>query len=142
MASNDRRANGSTADDAEFKKLLDEMDELGRQADALRAKVNHLIDEMRENDVPPDEDSTVDDEAHGTASGDEAEGVAAYESSAVYYEAHGAASDEVSGEESDGIAVNGQDGAGSKAGDGDIAMDTDNAADGKATDEDAEPDAT
>ena len=52
MADKDKRADGSAADDAEFEKLLDEMDELGRQADALRAKVNHLIDEMRENDVP------------------------------------------------------------------------------------------
>lgn len=57
MAGNDKRANGSAADDAEFEKLLDEMDELGRQADALRAKVNHLIDEMRENDVVADEES-------------------------------------------------------------------------------------
>ena len=56
MASKDRRANGS-ADDVEFEKLLDEMDELGRQADALRAKVNHLIDEMRENDVPPEDEA-------------------------------------------------------------------------------------
>ena len=52
-----KRANGSAPDDAEFEKLLDEMDELGRQADALRKKVNHLIDEMRENDVPLDEEA-------------------------------------------------------------------------------------
>ena len=66
MAGKDRRANGSAPDDAEFEKLLDEMDELGRQADALRAKVNHLIDEMRENDVPPDGEAdgvAVDEEA-------------------------------------------------------------------------------
>ncbi len=56
MASKNKRANGSAMDDAEFEKLLDEMDELGRQADALRKKVNHLIDEMRENDVVVDED--------------------------------------------------------------------------------------
>ena len=61
----DQRANGSAADDAEFEKLLDEMDELGRQADALRKKVNHLIDEMRENDVPPEEET--DEEADGVA---------------------------------------------------------------------------
>lgn len=63
--SKDKRANGSAADDAEFEKLLDEMDELGRQADALRKKVNHLIDEMRENDVPPEEE--VDEEVDGVA---------------------------------------------------------------------------
>ena len=55
MASKDRRENGSAMDDTEFEKLLDEMDELGRQADVLREKVNHLIDEMRENDVVADE---------------------------------------------------------------------------------------
>lgn len=67
MAGKDRRANGSAPDDAEFEKLLDEMDELGRQADALRAKVNHLIDEMRENDVPADEeaDGVAEDDAAG-----------------------------------------------------------------------------
>lgn len=54
MASNEKRENGSAMDDTEFEKLLDEMDELGRQADALREKVNHLIDEMRENDVVED----------------------------------------------------------------------------------------
>ena len=59
MDGKDKRANGSAADDAEFEKLLDEMDELGRQADALRKKVNHLIDEMRENDVPADEETDV-----------------------------------------------------------------------------------
>lgn len=83
MAGKDKRANGSAADDAEFEKLLDEMDELGRQADALRAKVNHLIDEMRENDVPADE------EADG-----EADGVAADEASAADDEAAGKAIDE------------------------------------------------
>ena len=36
------------------------MDELGRQADALRDKVNHLIDEMRGNDVVVDENDDVD----------------------------------------------------------------------------------
>ena len=51
MASKDKQTNGSAMDDSEFEKLLDEMEELGRQADALREKVNHLIDEMRENDV-------------------------------------------------------------------------------------------
>ena len=56
MASKNRQANGSAMDDAEFEKLLDEMDELGRQADVLREKVNHLIDEMRENDVAVEED--------------------------------------------------------------------------------------
>ncbi len=60
MAGKDKRANGSAADDAEFEKLLDEMDELGRKADALRAKVNHLIDEMREHDVPADEEAVGD----------------------------------------------------------------------------------
>ncbi len=79
MAGKDKRANGSAADDAEFEKLLDEMDELGRQADALRAKVNHLIDEMRENDVPADE---------------EADGVAADEGSAADNAAAGKAIDE------------------------------------------------
>lgn len=68
MASKDKRANGAAADDAEFEKLLDEMDELGRQADALRAKVNHLIDEMRENDVPVDEEA---DENLGDVPADE-----------------------------------------------------------------------
>ena len=72
MAGKDRRANGSAPDDAEFEKLLDEMDELGRQADALRAKVNHLIDEMRENDVPADEeaDGVAEDDAAGDAAGE------------------------------------------------------------------------
>ena len=77
MAGKDKRANGSAADDAEFEKLLDEMDELGRQADALRAKVNHLIDEMRENDVPADEeadgeagDVPVDEKSDGGADAD------------------------------------------------------------------------
>lgn len=66
MTGKDKQANGSAADDAEFEKLLDEMDELGRQADALRAKVNHLIDEMRENDVPAEEeaDGVSDDADH------------------------------------------------------------------------------
>lgn len=138
MAGKDKRANGSAADDAEFEKLLDEMDELGRQADALRAKVNHLIDEMRENDVPADE------EADG-----EEDGVAADEGSAADDEAHDATSSEKSG----GITVNGHDEAGQsageveveqekEAGDGDVAMDADNAAAGKAIDEDGEPDAT
>ena len=57
MASKDRRENGSAMDDTEFEKLLDEMDELGRQADVLREKVNHLIDEMRENDVAVGEEA-------------------------------------------------------------------------------------
>ena len=57
MASKDRRENGSAMDDTEFEKLLDEMDELGRQADVLREKVNHLIDEMRENDVAVNEEA-------------------------------------------------------------------------------------
>lgn len=77
MAGEDKRANGSAADDAEFEKLLDEMDELGRQADALRAKVNHLIDEMRENDVPPDEEA--DEEADGFAADEEADSEAVNE---------------------------------------------------------------
>lgn len=47
-------------DDVEFEKLLDEMDELGRQADALREKVNHLIEEMRENDAEVDKNGDVD----------------------------------------------------------------------------------
>ncbi len=64
MASKDKRENGSAMDDTEFEKLLDEMDELGRQADALREKVNYLIDEMRENDV------AVDGEADNDASGE------------------------------------------------------------------------
>ncbi len=56
-------------DDAEFEKLLDEMDELGRQADVLREKVNHLIDEMRENDVVVDEEA--ENESGGNAAGGE-----------------------------------------------------------------------
>ena len=125
MADKDKRANGSAADDAEFEKLLDEMDELGRQADALRAKVNHLIDEMRENDVPADEE--VDGEAHGAASS----------------------------EESGDISVNGHDETGHNSGeahvevekvneddDEDLAMGADTDAAGKATDEDEDPDAT
>ena len=111
MAGKDRRANGSAADDAEFERLLDEMDELGRQADALRAKVNHLIDEMRENDVPADE------EADGVAADEESDGVAVDEGAAADDETH-------------------------DAGDGDVALDADNAAAGKAIDEDGEPDAT
>ena len=136
MADKDKRANGSAADDAEFEKLLDEMDELGRQADALRAKVNHLIDEMRENDVPADE---------------EVDGVAADEGSAADGEAHGAATSE----ESNDISVNGHDEAGHNSGeahvevekvneydDEDLAMDADTDAAGKATDDDEDPDAT
>ncbi len=60
MPSKRKQADGSAMDDAEFEKLLDEMEELGHQADALRAKVNHLIDEMRENDAVLDEDGDVD----------------------------------------------------------------------------------
>lgn len=60
MASKDKRENGSAMDDTEFEKLLDEMDELGRQADVLREKVNHLIDEMRENDVVEDAEAEGD----------------------------------------------------------------------------------
>lgn len=125
MAGKDKRANGSAADDAEFEKLLDEMDELGRQADALRAKVNHLINEMRENDVTVDEGSVADDEAH----------------------------DATSSEESSDIAVNGHDEAGhssgevkvekeNEAGDGDVTMDADSDTAGKAIDEHPDPDAT
>ena len=69
MASKDKRKNGSAPDDAEFEKLLDEMDELGRQADALREKVNYLIDEMRENDVALDGEA-VDEDEDNSASGE------------------------------------------------------------------------
>ncbi len=79
MASKDKRENGSAMDDTEFEKLLDEMDELGRQADALREKVNYLIDEMRENDVAADEDNdasgkAVDEDADNSASGEAVDG--------------------------------------------------------------------
>tara|TARA_B100001750_G_C15508636_1_gene602114 strand:+ start:1418 stop:1627 length:210 start_codon:yes stop_codon:yes gene_type:complete len=60
MASSSPPIDESARDDVEFEKLLDEMDELGRQADALRDKVNHLIDEMRGNDVVVDENDDVD----------------------------------------------------------------------------------
>ncbi len=50
MAGKPKMANRPAQDDTEFEKMLDEMDELGRKADALREKVNHLIDEMREQD--------------------------------------------------------------------------------------------
>ena len=78
MASKDKRENGSAMDDTEFEKLLDEMDELGRQADALREKVNYLIDEMRENDVAADADNdasgeAVDGDADNDTSGDAAD---------------------------------------------------------------------
>ena len=66
----DKRANGAAMGDEEFEKLLDEMDELGRQADALREKVNHLIDEMRENDVVADEDEGVSEGADGDTPGE------------------------------------------------------------------------
>ena len=69
MASKDKRENGSAMGDAEFEKLLDEMDELGRQADVLREKGNHLIDEMRENDVVADEEA--ENESDGNAAGGE-----------------------------------------------------------------------
>lgn len=97
MAGKDKRANGSAADDAEFEKLLDEMDELGRQADALRAKVNHLIDEMRENDVPPDEEAG---EAAGEESGEAADGVPG--NVPVDEEADGDPGDVPANDESDG----------------------------------------
>ena len=145
MADKDRRANGSAADDAEFEKLLDEMDELGRQADALRAKVNHLIDEMRENDVPADE------EADGVTTDDEPDGVTVDEGNAADAEAHDADSSEESGD----IPVNGHDKAGhssgeahvevekeNESGDGDVAMDADTDAAGKAIDEYGDTDAT
>ena len=79
MASKDKRENGSAMDDTEFEKLLDEMDELGRQADALREKVNYLIDEMRENDVAADEDNdasgkSVDEDADNSASAEAVDG--------------------------------------------------------------------
>ncbi len=111
MAGKDRRANGSEPDDAEFEKLLDEMDELGRQADALRAKVNNLIDEMRQNDVTADEEGTAGDLA--VDAGD----VSASEES-------GDAPDEQ--EKADGIPA-GEGEEGNEAGDGDVAVDTDNA---------------
>lgn len=60
MASSNPPIDEPARDDVEFEKLLDEMDELGRQADALRDKVNHLIDEMRGNDVVVDENDDVD----------------------------------------------------------------------------------
>ena len=85
MAAKDKRANGSAADDAEFEKLLDEMEELGHKADALRAKVNHLIDEMRENDVPVDEETGEDGD--GVAVDEETDGVAVDEDSAADEEA-------------------------------------------------------
>ena len=145
MADKDKRANGSAADDAEFEKLLDEMDELGRQADALRAKVNHLIDEMRENDVPADE------EVDGVAVDEEVDGASSDEGSAADGESHGAASSEESGD----ISVNGHDEAGHNSGeahvevekvneddDEDLAMGADIDVAGKATDEDEDPDAT
>ena len=100
MAGKDKQANGSAADDAEFEKLLDEMDELGRQADALRAKVNHLIDEMRENDVPADEESDV------VPTDDKPDGVAVDEGRVADGEADEATADEVT----DSEAVNEADG--------------------------------
>lgn len=129
MAGKDRQANGSAADDAEFEKLLDEMDELGRQADALRAKVNHLIDEMRENDVPPDEET--DEEADGGAADEEADEVAA-DIAVNGHDESGRNSGEVDVEKTTEI----------EAGDGDVAMDTDNEAAGEAIDGDGDPDAT
>lgn len=70
MASKDKRENGAAMDDAEFEKLLDEMDELGRQADVLREKVNHLIDEMREHDVVVDESGDEDGAGDGDVDAD------------------------------------------------------------------------
>ena len=118
MAGNDKQANGSAADDAEFEKLLDEMDELGRQADALRAKVNHLIDEMRENDVPADE------EADGAPTDDESDGVAVDEGSATDDDAH----DSTSSEESGDISVNGHDEAGHRSGEAQVEVEKENEA--------------
>ena len=133
MAGNDKRANGSAkrangsaADDAEFEKLLDEMDELGRQADALRAKVNLLIDEMRENDVPADKET--DEETD-----EEANGVAVDKGSAADEEANGTATDEESGD----IAVNGHDEAGHRSGEAQVEEEKEN----EAGDEDVAMDA-
>tara|TARA_B100000029_G_scaffold515076_2_gene620454 strand:- start:20598 stop:20867 length:270 start_codon:yes stop_codon:yes gene_type:complete len=57
MTSKKTQSHKPSLDDINFEKLLDQMDELGRQADALREKVNHLIDEMQENDIIVDENS-------------------------------------------------------------------------------------
>ena len=130
MAGKDRQANGSAPDDAEFEKLLDEMDELGRQADALRAKVNHLIDEMRENDVPAEEEA-----------GEGADSGAVDEGHAAGGETHVTASDE----ETNGVAVNegsAADDEGSVSDDEGSAAGADIDAAGKATGEDGEPEAT
>lgn len=93
-----KRANGSAADDAEFEKLLDEMEELGHKADALRAKVNHLIDEMRENDVPADEE--VGEGTGGGAAAEESNDVAVNEGSAADDEGS-ATDDEATDEDGD-----------------------------------------
>ena len=58
MTSKKTKSHKPSLDDINFEKLLDQMDELGRQADALREKVNHLIAEMQENDIIVDENST------------------------------------------------------------------------------------
>ena len=57
MTSKKTKSHKPSLDDINFEKLLDQMDELGRQADALREKVNHLIAEMQENDIIVDENS-------------------------------------------------------------------------------------
>ena len=98
MASKDKRENGSAMDDTEFEKLLDEMDELGRQADALREKVNYLIDEMRENDV------ALDGEADNDASGEAVDEDNDASGEAVDGEADNNASGEAVDEEADNNA--------------------------------------
>ena len=104
MASKDKRENGSAMDDTEFEKLLDEMDELGRQADALREKVNYLIDEMRENDVALDEEA--DNDASGEAVDVDADNSASGEAVDVENDASGEADNSASGEAVDEEADN------------------------------------
>ena len=102
MASKDKRENGSAMDDTEFEKLLDEMDELGRQADALRKKVNYLIDEMRENDVVVDEDA--DNDASGEAVDGDGDADKSAHGEAVNGDADNDASEEAVDEDADNDA--------------------------------------
>lgn len=49
--------------DEDFNQLLNEMDEVGRQADELRTRVSRLIEDMREDMPEPEtEDDTKSDE--------------------------------------------------------------------------------
>ena len=51
--------------DDEFEQLLNDMDEVTRQADALHARVNRLIDDMQEDVVVTEDDAIAEIKPEG-----------------------------------------------------------------------------